>query len=94
MAHEHGLLCTPHSANVSMVTVFTMHLLSSIANPGPFLEFSIEEAGELGRLYEPALEVRDGAVAFPRETAGWGVVPHGDWLESAHEQVTSASAGA
>jgi len=89
MAHEHGLLCTPHSANVSMVTLFTMHLLSSIPNAGPFLEYSIEEPGELGRLYDPALEVRDGAVAFPRETAGWGVVPRRDWLESARSEVTA-----
>ena len=37
-----GLPCTPHSANLSMVTLFTMHLLGAIPNAGKYLEFSIE----------------------------------------------------
>src|SRR3546814_14577614 len=37
-----GLPCTPHSANLSMVTIFTMHLLRTIPNAGKYLELSIE----------------------------------------------------
>ncbi len=39
-----GLPCTPHCANLSMVTLFTMHLLGAIPNAGKYLELSIEEA--------------------------------------------------
>ena len=42
MGEEAGLPCTPHSANLSMVTLFTMHLLGAIPNAGKYLEFSIE----------------------------------------------------
>src|SRR3546814_5984178 len=44
LAGEAGLPCTPHSANLSMVTLFTMHLLRAIPNAGKYLEFSIEGA--------------------------------------------------
>ena len=44
MAHAAGIPCTPHSANLSMVTLFTMHLLRAIPNAGKYLEFSIEGA--------------------------------------------------
>ena len=42
MAASKGLACTPHCANLSMVTLFTMHLLRAIPNAGKYLEFSIE----------------------------------------------------
>src|SRR3546814_1050783 len=41
-----GLPCTPHSANLSMVTIFTMHLLRTIPNAGKYLELSIEGRSE------------------------------------------------
>ena len=44
MAASAGLPCTPHSANLSLVTICTMHLLGAIPNPGKYLEFSIEGA--------------------------------------------------
>lgn len=42
MGHAAGLPCTPHAANLSLVTLFTMHLLRAVPNPGRYLEFSIE----------------------------------------------------
>ena len=44
MAAAHGLPVTPHSANMGLVTLFTMHLLAALPNAGKYLEFSIEEA--------------------------------------------------
>lgn len=35
MADAAGLICTPHSANLLMVTVFTLHLMGAIPNAGP-----------------------------------------------------------
>ncbi len=42
LAIQAGLPVTPHCANLSLVTLFTMHLLKAIPNPGKYLEFSIE----------------------------------------------------
>ena len=44
MAEAAGLPVTPHCANLSLVTLFTMHLLRAIPNAGKYLEFSIEGA--------------------------------------------------
>ncbi len=35
MADEAGLPCVPHSANLSLVTVFTLHMMGAIPNAGP-----------------------------------------------------------
>jgi L-alanine-DL-glutamate epimerase-like enolase superfamily enzyme len=42
MAQAAGLPVTPHSANLSLVTVFTLHMMGAIAGAGPYVEFSIE----------------------------------------------------
>jgi L-alanine-DL-glutamate epimerase-like enolase superfamily enzyme len=90
MAHTAGLTCTPHSANLSMVTVFALHVMGAIPNAGPYVEFSIEPRDyypwQVG-LFEPALVVRDGAVAIP-DDPGWGVQPARGWLEHATRQVS------
>lgn len=91
MAQAAGIPCTPHSANLSLVTLFTMHLLAAIPNAGPYLEFSIE-----GRDYYPWQEdffvespytVRDGHVTVP-DAPGWGVEIHPAWLARAERQVS------
>ncbi len=88
LAQAAGMPCTPHSANVSMVTLFTLHLMRSIPNAGPFLEFSIEDAGDLGRLFEPALQVVGGDLQMPDAEPGWGVRPRKQWLDTADRQTT------
>jgi L-alanine-DL-glutamate epimerase-like enolase superfamily enzyme len=87
MAAEAGLPCVPHSANLSLVTVFTLHLLAAIPNAGPYLEYSIEPTGWTDGLYTPALKVEDGSVAVPAGP-GWGVEINPDWLEKAQYQVS------
>ncbi|MFN0153586.1 MAG: mandelate racemase/muconate lactonizing enzyme family protein [Gaiella sp.] len=92
LAHEAGLPVTPHSANLSLVLVFTLHLLGAIPNAGPYVELSIEPDAyypwQVG-LYEPAPVVRDGAVAIPTGP-GWGVEVSGDWLARAQYQLSRA----
>jgi len=85
MAEKAGLPCVPHSANLAMVTVFTLHVLAAIPNAGPFVEYSIEETPWIEGLYEPALEVVDGDVATPA-APGWGVRVSPSWLERAQVQ--------
>jgi L-alanine-DL-glutamate epimerase-like enolase superfamily enzyme len=86
MAAAAGLPCTPHSANLSLVTLCTMHLLGAIPNPGKYLELSIE-----GPDYYPWQEglfrgdpyaVTDGHVSIPSEP-GWGVEINPEWLRAA-----------
>jgi len=93
MAKAAGLPVTPHSANQSMVTVFTLHLMGAIDNAGPYVEFSIEGKDyypwDRG-LYEPALVARDGKVQIP-EGPGWGVEINKEWLAAATYRKTAVN---
>jgi len=87
MAEKVGLRCVPHSANVSMVTIFTLHMMGAIPNAGPHIEFSIEPTSWTEGLYTPALEVRDGKVDIP-SGPGWGVEISPAWLEGSEYAVS------
>lgn len=91
MAAAAGLPCTPHSANLSLVTICTMHLLGAIANAGKYLEFSIEGPDyypwQEGLFLGDPFEVRDGHVAIPA-SPGWGVEINPDWLEASVYEVS------
>ena len=86
MAADAGKLCTPHSANHSLVTVFTLHLLGAIENAGPYLEYSIEDHWAEG-LFTPELSVEDGRVPIPNGP-GWGVELDPEWLAMAQYEVS------
>jgi L-alanine-DL-glutamate epimerase-like enolase superfamily enzyme len=84
MAAAAGLPCTPHAANLSLVTICTMHLLAAIPNAGKYLELSIE-----GDDYYPwqrdlflgqPFEVVDGHVTVT-DVPGWGVEISKEWLD-------------
>ena len=83
MAEEAGLTVVPHCANLTMVTLFTMHLLRAIPNPGKYLEFSIE--GPEYYPWQQDLFVRspytidDGQVTIT-DAPGWGVEINPEWL--------------
>ncbi len=90
MAAERGLACTPHCANLSMVTLFTMHFLRAIPNAGKYLEFSIEGADyypwQQGLYRDDPYAITDGCVTLT-DQPGWGVEIHPDWLSAArHHQ--------
>ena len=86
MAERAGLPVTPHSANLSLVTMCTMHLLGAIPNAGKYLELSIE--GEDYYPWQQALflgdpyRVVDGHVTIPA-APGWGVEINPQWLARA-----------
>lgn len=86
MAEESGLPVTPHSANLSLVTVCAMHLLGAIPNAGKYLELSIEGPDyypwQQQLFREDPFAVRNGQVAIPAEP-GWGVTINPQWLERA-----------
>ncbi|MFN3825583.1 MAG: mandelate racemase/muconate lactonizing enzyme family protein [Pseudorhodobacter sp.] len=92
MAEAAGLPITPHAANMSMVTVFTMHLLRAIPNAGKYLEFSIEGLDyypwQHGLFRNDPFAIVDGK-ATVTDTPGWGVEINPDWLDRAHRQVSA-----
>jgi L-alanine-DL-glutamate epimerase-like enolase superfamily enzyme len=81
-----GLACTPHAANLSLVTMCTMHLLAAIPNAGKYLEFSIEGDDyypwQRGLFLGDPYAVADGCVRVP-EAPGWGVEVNPGWLAKA-----------
>ena len=91
MAHAAGLPCTPHSANWSLVTLFTMHLLCAIPNPGKYLEFSIEGEDyypwQEGLFVQSPYKIKEGHISLP-EGPGWGVEINPEWLSRATYQVS------
>jgi L-alanine-DL-glutamate epimerase-like enolase superfamily enzyme len=90
MARQAGLPCTPHAANLSLVTVFTLHLMGAIEAAGPYVEFSIEGLDYYPwqkDLFQPALIARDGKVQIP-EAPGWGVEINPDWLDKADYRIS------
>jgi len=82
MAAEAGKPCVPHSANASMVIVFTLYMLGAIPNAGPYLEYSIESRSPSTNLYSPALVLQDGYVSI-LDGPDWGVTVNPKWLEEA-----------
>jgi len=87
VACEASLPCVPHSANLAMVIVFTLHLFGAIPNAGKHVEFTIESGDWWQGLYRPVPEVRDGQVAIP-DGPGWGVTINPEWLAKAQRQET------
>lgn len=83
MAQAAGLPVTPHCANLSLVTLFTMHLLRAIPNAGKYLEFSIEGPDyypwQEGLFVESPYGIEDGH-ARVTEAPGWGVEVAPEWL--------------
>ena len=91
MAASASLPVTPHCANLSLVTLFTMHLLRAIPNAGKFLEFSIEGEDyypwQQGLFTTDPYEIDNGQATIT-DAPGWGVEINPDWLSRAQYQVT------
>lgn len=91
MAEAAGLPVTPHCANWSMVTLFTMHLLRAIPNAGKYLEFSIEGPDYYPWQYDLFVEspytIEDGH-ARVTDAPGWGVEINPEWLARSSYQIS------
>lgn len=93
MAADAGMVCTPHAANLSLVTVFTLHFMGAIDNAGPYVEFSIEEGDYYPWQYDVYSDLpvaHDGKVQIP-EAPGWGVEINPQWLDKAQYQISEHS---
>ena len=91
MAQIAGLPVTPHCANMSLVTLFTMHLLRAIPNAGKYLEFSIEGADYYpwqNELFTNSpYKIEDGQ-ARVTDAPGWGVEINPEWLARSKYQIS------
>lgn len=94
MAEKAGLMVTPHAANLSLVTMCTMHLLRAIPNAGKYLEFSIEGADYYPWQYDLFLgepyRIEDGK-ATVTDAPGWGVEINPAWLDKAQYKVSDVT---
>ncbi|MFQ5624506.1 MAG: mandelate racemase/muconate lactonizing enzyme family protein [Paracoccaceae bacterium] len=92
MAEAAGLPVTPHCANLSMVTLFTMHLLRAIPNAGKYLEFSIEGPDyypwQDGLFTDTPYAIEDG-FARVSDRPGWGVEISPHWLARSRYQISA-----
>lgn len=92
MAEIAGLPVTPHCANWSLVTLFTMHLLRAIPNAGKYLEFSIEGQDyypwQDGLFVESPYTIENGQ-ARVSEAPGWGIDISPDWLAKSSYQISA-----
>ena len=91
IAESAGLPVTPHCANLSLVTLFTMHLMRAISNSGRYIEFSIE-----GTDYYPwqnqlftnsPYQIKDGKVEIT-DLPSWGMSIDPEWLSRSTYQIT------
>lgn len=86
MAEAAGLPVTPHCANLSMVTLFTLHLMRAIPNAGRYLEFAIEGPEYYPWQYDlftaSPYRIEDGH-AILSDAPGWGVEINPEWLSRA-----------
>tara|TARA_B100000524_G_scaffold192379_1_gene99708 strand:- start:200 stop:1300 length:1101 start_codon:yes stop_codon:yes gene_type:complete len=91
IAEAAGIPVTPHCANLSLVTLFTMHLLRAIPNAGKYLEFSIEGADyypwQEGLFIESPYKIQNGH-ACVSDKPGWGVDIDPEWLAKSTYQIS------
>ena len=94
MASAAGLPCTPHCANLSLVTLFTAHVLKSIPNAGNYLEYSIEDSDyypwQYGLFKESPYNIEDGHIVVS-DAPGWGVEINEDWLGNSIYQISETA---
>jgi L-alanine-DL-glutamate epimerase-like enolase superfamily enzyme len=94
MAQAAGIPVTPHAANLSLVTMCTMHLLRAVPNAGKYLEFSIEGLDyypwQDGLFLGEPYKIIDGK-ATVTDAPGWGVEIDPAWLDKAQYKVSEVS---
>ena len=94
MACKAGIPVTPHCANLSMITLFTMHLLRAIPNAGNYLEFSIEGSDYYpwqDRLFvDTPYKIANGHATVSEEP-GWGIDISPSWLEASNYKKSALS---
>ena len=90
LAKQAHLPVTLHSANLSLVTLFSVHIMGSIPNSGKYLEFSIEGLDYYpwqDNIFLPSFKIVEGQLLMDHKP-GWGIEANPDWLSQAQYQVS------
>ena len=90
MAEKMNIPVTLHAANLSLVTLFSAHVMGSIKNPGKYLEFSIEGLDYYpwqDKIFTPDFKIVDGYLEMPHKP-GWGIEINREWLSFAKHKVS------
>ena len=92
IAEKKKIPVTLHAANLSLVTLFSAHVMGSIKNPGKYHEFSIEGLDYYpwqDNIFTPDFKIAKGSLEMPYKP-GWGIEINQDWLSCAKHQVSFA----
>ena len=90
LAQQANLPVTLHSANLSLVTLFSAHIMGAIPNAGKYLEFSIEGLDYYpwqANIFSPNFEIVKGQLIIDHQP-GWGVELNPEWLSQAQYQAS------
>ena len=90
LAQKAQLPVTLHSANLSLVTLFSAHIMGSISNAGKYLEFSIEGLDYYpwqDNIFSPSFKIVKGRLLMNHKP-GWGIEVNPDWLSQSKYQVS------
>ena len=90
LAQQANLPVTLHSANLSLVTLFSAHIMGAIPNAGKYLEFSIEGLDYYpwqANIFSPNFEIVKGQLIMNHQP-GWGIELNPEWLSQAHYQTS------
>ena len=90
MAEKMNIPVTLHAANLSLVTLFSAHVMGSIKNPGKYLEFSIEGLDYYpwqDKIFTPDFKIVDGYLEMPHKP-GWGIEINRERLSLAKHKVS------
>jgi L-alanine-DL-glutamate epimerase-like enolase superfamily enzyme len=81
-AKQAGIPCTLHCANLSLVTLFSVHFMAAIENAGKYVEFSIEGSDYYPwqyNIFTPGFEINNGNVMIS-DRPGWGIEINPEWI--------------
>jgi L-alanine-DL-glutamate epimerase-like enolase superfamily enzyme len=88
LAELAGLPCTPHCSNHSLLQVFVLHLAAAMPACHQYQEWRADaDQPWADAIYEPLLEVVDGAIAVP-DRPGWGIAIQPGFLREAETRVS------
>ena len=90
MAKQAGIPCTLHCANLSLVTLFSIHFMAAIENAGKYVEFSIEGLEYYpwqANFFSPNYEIINGRVSLSHKP-GWGIEIDPEWIALSDYQVS------
>lgn len=95
LAAAKGMPVTPHCANLTLVTLFALHVLRAIPNAGKYLEYAIEVEDyypwQYGLFSNRLFDIKDGKASLS-DAPGWGAVINPAWLEKSSYQISELKA--